>query len=403
MNRLNEWEKLFQNAFENAKEYLKKRYPLEDDGSGVPQFVAVRKVTDYLPCGVKVLLLEVDKSKFTHLKDDACPLIHYDFEKMDQISVNYLGKVTPKDSQFLEILEKEFHIRNANRFVNDFTKDYTITAQWEADLSSNLQFVYYNPLNNPKSFEFDLIGIFENTFIPVLAKKIEALPDYNKIYGLEPDPILSEQELLTKYVGMDTFAVLEGNKTRKFGVTDLQKDVAKVQLISNVNEHVKRIFDKAKKLYVFGWYVYDFFPVAEHYATLALESAIKHSYFHHFGSKVTIRNKQGEEAIIGNANYARITEFCKYEKEKGWNIKKLTINNNERFLCYINDLLDWLVNHNIITKWERIRCGYKIDVRNYLSHPTFAPIYPAGTAFRTIEEVAYLINKMFSSLKSSSS
>lgn len=398
MSQQNEWEKLFRNAFDHAKSYVEKRYPLEDDGSGVPDFVAIRKVIDHLPCAIKILLIEVDKNKFNHLKDDVCPLIHYDFEKMNHLAIDYLGKIKPNDKQFVELLEKEFHFSDATKFVDDFIKDYTIKATWKEDLSNNLQFVFYNPLNNPQSFEFDLTQILDDTFIPLLAKKIEALPDYNKIYGLESDAILSESELLTKNVGMDAFVVLEGNKTRKFEVKDFQKHMAKIQLIPTVNEHVKKVFDRAKKLYVFGWYVYEFFPVAEHYATLALESAVKHRYFHHFGGQVTIRNKDGKTETMQNADYSRITELYTFRKEEGWSVNKLTLN-SEKFLHRMNDLLDWLVENKIITKWERKRCGYKMDTRNYLSHPTFSPTYPAGNAFRTIEEVSYLINKMFSSLK----
>ena len=396
MSLQSDWEKLFQNAFQSVKEHLKQKYPLEEDGSGNPFFVAMRNVVDQIPCAIKVLLLEVDNSKFSHLKDNVCPMIYYDFERMNQLSVNYLGKFTSSDKQFLQILEKEFHFDDAEKFVNSFITDYKIMAQWDEDLSSNLQFIFYNPLNDPTGFEFDLNLIFENTFIPSLAQKVEVLPNYNQIYKLEPDAILSESELLTKNIGMDSFVVMEGNKTRKYAMTDLQKHVATIQLIPNVNEHVKKVFDKSKKLYVFGWYVYGFFPVAEHYATLALESAIKHRYFYHFGNQVIIKSKSGKTETMQNADYSRITELCSFGKEDGWSIHGLTVN-GEKFLYHMNELLDWLVVNKIITKWERKRCGYKNDTRNYLSHPTFSPTYPAGTAFRTIEEVAYLINKMFSS------
>lgn len=400
MNSISEWEKLFATTFERVKQTLSERYPLEEDGSGSPNFVAIRKAIDQLPCAVKILQLELDKSKHNHLKDDLCPMIHYDFNRMNDFSVKNLGNVIPSDNKFLDILQNEFHIKNVESFVQDFLQEYKIMALIEddEDLSGNFQFLFYDPRNNPEMFVRDLVMLFEFNFIPYVARKIEVVPDYNKQYGLQPDPILSESELLTKHVGMDSFVVSEGNKTRKFEMEDFQKHVAKIQLIPSVNEHVKNVFDRAKKLYIFGWYVYGFFPIAEHYATLALESAIKHRYFQHFGNQITIRNEDGKTETMQNADYSRITELHTFRKKEGWNIRKLMVN-NERFLYIMNDLLDWCVKNKIITKWERKRCEYKIDTRNYLSHPTFSPSYPAGKAFKTIEEVAYLINKMFSSLE----
>lgn len=397
---MDEWEKLFENSFELLKKDVKSRYRIEDDGSGHPRRVAIHRVIDQLPCAVKILELEVDRKRFDHLKDDFCPAINFDFTRMNQLHVNYLGKMKPADKKFVELLENEFHLNKPEEFVNDFTKDFTIGGTWGENPSNNFHFLFYNPRKNMNRFIIDLSVMFEYTFIPLLINEKEVLPDYNKIYNLKSDPILAEKELLTKYVGMSSFVKMDRDgKTREFTVYDLQKDVADLQLIPNVNEHVKRVFDRAKKLYVFGWYVYDFFPVADHYAVLALESAIKHSYFSHFGTHVTIRNKDGNETTISNADYRRVTEFCTFNEDKHWNYRNLWIG-KEKFLYRIEDLLDWLVKNKIITKWERKRCRYKMDKRNYLSHPTFSPIYPAGEVFGTIKEVAYLINKMFSSLHS---
>ncbi|MBI5377649.1 MAG: hypothetical protein HZA82_03400 [Thaumarchaeota archaeon] len=395
----NEWEELFQNTFEKAKNYIQNRYPLEDDGSGIPRFVAIRKIIEQLPCPVKILLLNVNKDKFKHLKDSTCPMIYYDLEKKNQIAVTNLGEIDPEDERFVSILEEEFRLTNVQNFVNDFRKEYNITSTWEPNLSGNLQFLFYNPLLDPTEFEIAVTDMLEDTIVPILAKEVNTLQDFNKTHNLKPDEILAESDLLTKYVRMDAFGILaEGGTTRKPNIMDFQKHMANIQLIPTVNEHVKRTFDKAKKLYIFGWYVYDFFPPAEHYATLALESAIRHTYFHHFGTHVTIENQDGKKELIPNADYSRVTTFCEYA-EKDWDVRRLRAN-GERFRYSMKELLDWLVKKKIITKWERKRCNAKLKTRNYLSHTTYAPIYPGGQSHRTIEETAYLINKMFSSLNS---
>lgn len=374
MESYNEWEKLFHNAFKQVKKHVKSSYPIEDNGSGYPRNVAFHKTVDQLPCGVKLLELEVDKEKHEHLEDNFCPLIKYDFKKMNQLSVEYLGQVKPSDKKFLDILLLDFLIKKPEKFLKLLIENnYTIKSYEEEDYLSNLQFLFYDPRKDPKKFAFDLIFLFQHDFLYFLSKDIEVLPNYNKMYGLKTDPILSEEELLTKYVGMDSFVKLEDGKTREFTVYDLQKDVAPIQLVPTVNEHVKRVFDRAKKLYVFGWYVYDFFPVAHHYAVLAFESAVKHCYCIHFGKNVTIRNKHGKEARFLHVEYERVINYCKRNVKNGWNYRKLEIG-DEKFLYKMEDLLKWLVDNKIITKWEKKQCEHHLDVRNYLSHPTFAPI-----------------------------
>ncbi|MCH7649046.1 MAG: hypothetical protein IIA83_10625, partial [Thaumarchaeota archaeon] len=128
------------------------------------------------------------------------------------------------------------------------------------------------------------------------------------------------------------------------------------------------------------------------------ESAIKHRYCAKFPEKVIIRNHKGQETAMSRIDHGKIDHLCKKHKKEGWKKGKLWINGH-RFRYRMADLLDWLVDNEIITKWERKMCEYHKEQRDYLSHPTFSPIYPNGPARNTLKEVAYLINKMFSSLK----
>lgn len=395
-----QWRRLFEVVFQKAKEHLLNHYTLEEDGSGHPRVVAMRKVIEQLPCAVKVLELEIDRGKYKHLTNDLCPLVSYDFSRMNNLSVQYLGRVSPRDKKFKEILRNEFHIKDTEGFIQQF-EDYRISGYWEEDLSGNIQLLFYDPRKDLNQFVYDFIILFDFDYAPVLAGRIKMDVDYNEVYGLKPDPILSEAELLTKYVGMNSFVRLDKEQSRSITVEDLQRDVAHIQLIPNVNEHTRRVFDRAKKLYIFAWYVYDFFPVSHHYAALALESAIKHRYYAHFGGNVKIVNKLGKEAVMSVFDHAKILEFCKRNKKDGWDVGSLKVN-EEKFAYGIHDLLDWLVKNKFITSWERRMYENILWSRNYLSHQTFSPIYPASWPLTAIRDVAYLINKMFSSLNTNS-
>ena len=331
-----------------------------------------------------MLELEIDSSKFEHIKDNICPMFYYDISKHRSSEVKYLGKISPKDTEFENILSEEFHMNNPEQFIEEFNKEMTYTGQWNSDLTENLQFFFYDPRKDIEEFKRDFIRFVEEPLISILAYDLKTQPDYYREYKLEPEPILSEEELLKK------FQITEIADS----ISNYQEHMSKIQLITQVNEHIKKVMQYAKKLYVFGVYVYDFFIIAEHYSVMALESAIKHRYFEHFPKVVQIKNSHSS-ATIFNADYSRIMEFCDYHDE--WNYHNVQVN-DERFLHTSNDLLKWLLKNNILTIWDEKKCSYHIKKRNSLSHPTFAPTHGPGSAYRSIEESTFLINKMFSSL-----
>ena len=151
---------------------------------------------------------------------------------------------------------------------------------------------------------------------------------------------------------------------------------------------------RAKKLYIYAWYQYDFFTISKHYSVLALESAIKARYFSHFQHNVVITNKKEEEhAFDGTIGYEDVLEYCRHNK---WDFRSLCIN-NERFPYSMKLLRDWLVDKKIITKWERDMCENRLDIRNHLSHQNEPPTYLRSSARRSLESVILLINRMFSS------
>lgn len=378
------WSKLFQIGFKEAKLNIQERYPLEEDGSGASHRVAFRQISEQLPFAIKVLELETDPTKFHHIKDKVCPMFYYDISKRNSSEIKHLGKISPKDTKFEQILKNEFHMNNPKEFIEIFNKEMTYTGQWNSDLTENLQFFFYDPRKDVEEFTRDFTMFIESPIIGVLANDFKTQPDF-KEYKLKPELILSDKELLKKFQ-------IEGFTD---SASNYQKQLSEIQLIPQVNDHVKKIMQYAKKLYIFGAYVYDFFIVAEHYSVMALEIAIKHRYFEHFPKTIQIKNKH-DSTTISNADYSDVMNFCEYHD--GWNFRQIFVN-DERFLHSSYDLLKWLLKNNIITIWDEKQCTYKIKKRNYLSHPTFASTHGAGSAHRSIDESTFLINKMFSSLK----
>ena len=379
-----DWIAYFNQVFEDAKAWFRKVYPFEDEGEVSPDIVALRDAIFHLPIPIKILELKVDTLKYPDIKDEICHLIKYDFTKFGVSSVEYLGIIDTSNSKKLaEILARDFK-GEAEKLAEDFCRELRIIGFGPDNLDIYYQFLRYNIKENFGRYSEDFAMLFLSQAGPGFqaSQKFKKIIDYNTLYNLKPDPILSLSEILEK---------VEKRTWPKASIEERQKHVANIQLIPPVPEDVRRVFKIAKDLYIYGCFEYLFFTVSQHYAYLALESAIKHRYAKSLSSKAVIVNKEGEKHIIENPTYERIWKFCK-DNKKRWNFNRITIN-DESFPYNGKLLLKWLVEKGIITKWEQQFYDASLFLRNTLSHLEFASIHTPNC--RALERVAEQINKLY--------
>jgi len=141
----------------------------------------------------------------------------------------------------------------------------------------------------------------------------------------------------------------KSGKSPGITVEDLQKHISRIQLISNVPEEVKKVFNAAKRLYIFGYFEYYFFTISQHYAFLALESALRNRYNKTYGEP-------------------------------------------KRFIG-LNTIIKKLVEKGIIPKGEAKVYDVGKNLRNSLSHLTTPSIMMPSS--RRLERVAYQINQVY--------
>lgn len=370
--------------FEDAIARFRKVYPFEDEGEVSPDIVALRDAIFHLPIPIKILELKVDTLKYPDIKDEICHLIRYDFTKFGVSSVEFLGIIDTSNSKKLaEILAGDFK-GEAEKLAEDFCRELRIIGFGSDNLDIYFQFLRYNIRENFGRYAEDFAMLFLNQTEPGFqaSQKFKKIIDYNTLYNLKPDPILSLSEILEE-AGKRTWP--------KASIEERQQHVANIQLIPPVPEDVRRVFRTAKDLYIYGCFEYLFFTVSQHYAYLALESAIKHRYVKSLGNKAVIVNEERETHIIENPTYERIWKFCK-DNKKRWNFNRVTVN-DESFPHNGKLLLEWLVKKGIITKWEQHVYDAGLFLRNTLSHLEFAPIHIPNSG--VLERVAEQINKLF--------
>ena len=137
----------------------------------------------------------------------------------------------------------------------------------------------YDILEKPEEYTRDFMHSFWITFGHKILQKFERRIDYNSKYGLKSDPVLPLSELLKKDKIFSSFVKVDkSGEPREITIEDLQESVCDIQLIPNVPEGVKKVFDAAKRLHIFGYFEYYFFTISQHYAFLALESALRNRY-----------------------------------------------------------------------------------------------------------------------------
>ena len=129
----------------------------------------------------------------------------------------------------------------------------------------------------------------------------------------------------------------------------MQKEICDVLLIPGVLDDVRYVFSRAKKLYIFGYFDYSLFTISQHYAFLALESALRNRY----------QELHGE---------------------------------SDKFVG-LDRVIKELVDKKIIPKGEAKLYGAGRFLRNSLSHLTKRKIMPPGPGI--LEQVAYQINYLY--------
>lgn len=373
-----EWLTFFDRVFYEVKRKVHRDYPVEEDGSSSPETRAIIEAIENFPCPLKIAEIKIDIENYPDISNEFCQIINYDLTKLGERSLEYYGVIDSRDKEKLkQIIVKHFDL--SEKGFDEFYKDFTYIAWTDDNRNFYTQFRRYNIKNNIERFVSDFYGDIMGLMGPIFVEKFKKIIDYNRLFNLKSDPILSLEEFIKR----NDIQGLLGSSFQ-----DLQERVCNFQLIPSVPEHVKRVFDNAKKLFIFGYLNYQFFTISQHYAYLALESAIRHRYNRSLGEKAKI-TKTKTESIDISPSWREIDRVC---RNKGWDRSKIKVN-GKKFPYNNRRLLDWLVEKNIINKWERKQYDVGINMRNIFSHLEFAPIsFPKSS---TVEIIANRINRLF--------
>lgn len=385
MNAENGWDEFFDKVFNALKVKFKEIYPFKEDGEVSPDIVALRDAIFKLPCPVKVLELRFGEAKFAHVKERLGILLRYDLSRIGEKQIEDYGVVDVENIDVLKsVLIDKFGFSEST--VADFVSDFKTTGIWGHELDYYIHFAHYDIRRYFDKYLSGLRQIFLYDLSSQLIQKFKRENDFNFLYNLKEDKVLSWEVFTNRDPALN-------NLSRKPTVEDLQKDICDIQLIPTVPEEVKKIFKAAKDLYIFGYFRWYFFTISEHYANLAIESAVRHRYNQWLGEKAVLTCKKCNlSQEMTKPSYEKISDFCRQNKKQGWNFRKLKAN-GENFPWNMTLLLNWLLRKDVQTKWQRDRLKSAIDARNALSHLESVKMRWIGTT--ELKRVSVLINNLY--------
>ena len=389
MNETYDWAGYFERFFEEVKREFKQRHPYRDKSELSPIMNALVDGIENLPVPVGIIDVSVDTARHSYIRDEICQLVRFDFSKYGSRDVSYYGLVDSNSPNEFSLLLTNLGFSDSEKLAKDFFSDLRIIG-FENPENPEIYFMFgmCDVRKNLQRFVDQFLMMFSTPMLPrqIVEKFLMKEIDFDALYGLAKDRITSVSENIEQ-------AKERGYPGASF--EQLQEHVAHIQLIPTVPEDVQKVFKRAKELYIFGYFRYQFFIISQHYAYLALESAIKHRYILSLCGKAILKNRKGETEEMSQPSHWRIREFCRNNRKLGWDERELKVN-DEPFPHSPRRLLDWLVNKGLITKWERGLFDTSIYLRNAMSHlETASTTMPSP---ETLKQAAYKINCLFHNL-----
>ena len=342
-----EYSTYFSEFFENVKEEYMKSIGFKEADELSSGELAFRDAITSLPCPVKVVKLKIDITKYKDAENDVYHLITYDFSNFGESSVKYYGELDLYQiEKYIELL-KDFDLDQHT--INELKK-FSLTGYGDPNRWYWVWIIPYDILENTEEYARNFIHSFWMTFRDKILQKFERKIDYNSKYGLKSDIVLPLSELLKKDKLVSSVVIIdEYGRDRAITTEELQKSIRGIQLIPSVPKEVKKVFDAARKLYIFGYFEYYFFTISQHYAFLALESALRNRY---------------------NGIYGMPKNFIG-----------------------LNNIIKKLVEKGIVPKGEEKIYDAGRELRNALSHLTNPSIMTPSPSI--LERVAYQINQIY--------
>ncbi len=393
---LEKWQETLSVAADCLREEFHRSYPFRDDGDVSPKILALRDAFHAFPVSADVLLIDAGSTQSVPHYGSIVMGADFSSGPIWTLIAHHLGDASRKEVSFhgtrsladldscLPLLAESFGLDDES--YRDSIENLRFSGCWTWDSTEIVDFVPYDIRKFPTEYGRYLAQNLFMSHSDGLISRFKKETDFNALYGLAEDPILPLEEW-TK-IDSTTAMFVKLSDGKPLSIEERQKDVCDIQLIPKVPNDVQLTFRRAKDAYIFGYFRYDFFTMAVHYASLALEAAVKARWSASLSQKVTI--SCGSDTVeMHFPSQTKIFDLCVKNRWRG----RIVLVGGQRFPFSMNALLDWLEQEMIVTKWEREGLRIGLNMRNALSHVEhLSTDIPSSDKLRF---VAGLVNRLF--------
>jgi hypothetical protein len=375
MTQKHDLEQIIQESFKKLKDDFYQTYKIEKREEDTwPPTLELRDIIESLPPNLQIIEL-MGPQDHQVLRNSKGYILKYNFDEPNSDKIEFYGSVHyTQPEKLVSILVDKFHFNEETmqKYAIEICKNFQIRGMWESNESWYLHFIPDDIVKNPQTLQDSLRLLFLSfpRDTPLSGKFRRPFHEYySEHFDHKPDRI-----------GF------------KLSLNKIQEIIGEIKLTPLVPEEVKRVFNRAKQLFIFGLFRYEFFAISQHYAYIVLESAIKARYMKSLGAKaiLSIKSDHGFSKEITVTTYRAICGFCLREK---LDLGRLSIN-GKPFPYSLKKLLDWLEENQLIRKWERSSYNAELMLRYHhlhQEHPT--PYVPETYILKRIaEQINYLFN-----------
>lgn len=357
---------------------------VQADGSGSAQMLARRDAFHAFPAPANVLFIDASGLPDGSEVAPSWTLIRFDLSRPGINEVNFVGHVTAEELPSRRtMLSEQFGIEDSSLEKLSIPR---LVSMWD---DMNYVFLASHDIRTePNEYGQELgkwIGL-DSKFAGLFLQR----NDFNAKYGLTPDPVLPASELLRLH--SDAELSPSPSPLRRFSLSELQEDVADIQLIPQVPDGVREIIWQAKQLYIYGFFEYRFFTIASHYTYAAVEAALRSRWALCLPIPSTLKFKD-REFLTERTGYWDIESCC---TAQGWKLTNLLVN-GKHFPRTSDSLLSWLQHESVINDWQKWRFGDVYSkLRNLYSHMDGCSFH--GGDSEALEDAVEQINILFDSV-----
>ncbi|WP_053958443.1 hypothetical protein [Sulfobacillus thermosulfidooxidans] len=191
-------------------------------------------------------------------------------------------------------------------------------------------------------------------------------------------------------------------------VEDLFDDIQHLRLLQFVPQSIWSVFNRAVKLYVYGYLDWEFFAMSQHHAVMALETSLKYLFLESLTSPVTLEltTRTGQRVAFQEFDQSPTTynilwnnahKLLKKYSHKAENLK-IFVNGNP-FPRSKGHLRDWAYRRELLSESEQDSISHYFRLRDQWSHPEFTQNNWISDVFMRLMESSLLINRMWARVR----